>query len=375
MTAMPPDMATDMADRPQVQRRREAMRRPAKVPTRAGLTLAVIAALGVAIPATAASGRPGTERAQAATAASAAGLPGRPAQRALAADPVFNLCAKTGTKAMPDGTSVPIWGFALDTGAGCASATADLPGPVLEVPLGDDVTVNLHNDLSSPVSIVFPGQDVAPDVTGAAGGGGTTSYTFTATSPGTFLYEAGTNVTRQVPMGLYGALIVRPACPTPPCQAYTSPNSTYDVEALLLLSEVDPAFNANPAGFNLVNRKPKYWLINGAGYPGTSPISASAGQRVLLRYLNPGQQNHTMMLLGMHENFVAKDADPVRYPYELDSETFTTGSTADAIATVPAGAASGMSFALFNRNQHLTNGDGTNPNQVPGGMMTFLTVP
>ncbi len=50
-----------------------------------------------------------------------------------------------------------------------------------------------------------------PDTTGVAAGA-STIYTFTASSPGTFLYEAGLtpNGQHQVAMGLYGALIVRP---------------------------------------------------------------------------------------------------------------------------------------------------------------------
>ena len=54
---------------------------------------------------------------------------------------------------------------------------------------------------------------MVPDQTGVAAGGGTTSYTFTAGAPGTYLYEAGLipGSQYQVAMGLYGALVVRPA--------------------------------------------------------------------------------------------------------------------------------------------------------------------
>ena len=38
----------------------------------------------------------------------------------------------------------------------------------------------------------------------------TVTYTFTASQPGTYLYESGTNPHKQVHMGLYGALVVRP---------------------------------------------------------------------------------------------------------------------------------------------------------------------
>ena len=46
--------------------------------------------------------------------------------------------------------------------------------------------------------------------TEAGADGGTVTYTFTAGSPGTYLYESGSDVAKQVEMGLYGALIVRP---------------------------------------------------------------------------------------------------------------------------------------------------------------------
>ena len=60
-----------------------------------------------------------------------------------------------------------------------------------------------------PVSLVFPGQDMAPDYEGAPPGGSVT-YSLVASTPGTFLYESGINPQKQVLMGLYGVLIVRP---------------------------------------------------------------------------------------------------------------------------------------------------------------------
>ena len=101
-----------------------------------------------------------------------------------------------------------IWGYSA-TGA---SGTATLPGPVLIVNQGDTVTVTLHNNLSEPTALLFQGQAMVPDLTGVAAGG-TKAYTFTATNPGTFLYEAGLipGKQHQVAMGLYGALVVKPS--------------------------------------------------------------------------------------------------------------------------------------------------------------------
>ena len=214
-----------------------------------GFVLLIVAAAIASVPALAKSGatssRPKAHR------AAEAGARMHVRKLSLLASPSVDLCAKTGTITLPGlGTPVPIWGFALGT---CASAGApELPGPVLEATAGDSVTVNLYVDSSFPdnVSLLFNGQDLALDWTGAAPGG-MVSYTFTASNPGTYLYEAGTNsgsgsALRQVPMGLYGALIVRPL--GAPSQAYDDPATAFDTEAALVLSEIDPALNNDPTG-------------------------------------------------------------------------------------------------------------------------------
>jgi FtsP/CotA-like multicopper oxidase with cupredoxin domain len=279
----------------------------------------------------------------------------------------FDLCAATGTVTMPGGAIVPIWGFALDTGGGCGAAT--LPGPVLEATVGDTVNVNLSNQLAENVAIMFRGQSIKPDLVGA-GPGGSTSYTFTASAPGTFLYEAGTNPGIQIPMGLYGALVVRPVTPG---QAYGDPSTAFDAEAVLVLSEIDPALNAAPTTFDLLDYRPLYWLINGEAHPDTGTIPAAGGARLLLRYLNAGPSHLTMTLLGARQVVIAKDAFPLSYPTDLVAETIPSGQTVDAITTLPAGVA-GTRFPLYNRQLYLNSGfvpvgQLVNPTS---GMLTFI---
>ncbi|WP_457206984.1 multicopper oxidase domain-containing protein, partial [Nocardioides sp. P5_C9_2] len=135
--------------------------------------------------------------------------------------PIYDLTTKTGYISLPDGNTAFMWGY---------SAGFDdfqHPGPVLCVNEGDTVTVILHNTFAEPVSVAFPGQvgvladgvAAAPEVDGqgrvtsltdSAAAGGTITYSFKADHPGTFLYESGTNPEKQVRMGLFGALIVRP---------------------------------------------------------------------------------------------------------------------------------------------------------------------
>jgi FtsP/CotA-like multicopper oxidase with cupredoxin domain len=287
------------------------------------------------------------------------------------ADPVtIDLCAVPGNATLVGSTSVPIWGFGIPSTPGdCSTATASLPGPVLDVTQSiDAVTINVTNAVPGH-TLVFeiPGIDFNPGPNEAAPGA-TVTRSFTPTSPGTYLYRSGGDSGRQQAMGLAGMLIVRP---TAAGQAY-GPSTGYDVEAPLVLGAVDPAFNAAPDTYDMHAYNATYWLINGKAYPDTAAITASAGQRVLLRYANAGYDNTTMLLLGMHEHVVAKDADPVTNPYDGDAETVPAGATEDAIATVPAGdAPSSNGFALFNRQLHVTNGAPSDAG-TPGGMLTFI---
>ena len=177
------------------------------------------------------------------TPASALALPLNPPKIGIVClnGPTFNLVATTGTIQTPDGNQVFMWSYADSSGQ------FQYPGPVLCVTQGQTVTVTLTNNLSEASSIVFAGQE---GVTGSGSGpnglltkeaapGGTVTYTFTASNPGTYLYESGSNISKQVEMGLYGALIVRPGI---------GANFAYDGttqfdparEYILILGELDP---------------------------------------------------------------------------------------------------------------------------------------
>ena len=294
---------------------------------------------------------------------------------ASAAAVTINLCAKPGTATLTGAVTVPIWGFATTATPGaCGAATASLPGPQLVVNEGDTVSVNISNGLPAGHTLTFeiPGITFnagATDV--AAGASGIVS--FTASAPGTYPYQAGGGQGRQAAMGLAGALVVRSATAG---QAYDTATTAYDTEATVVLGAVDPDFNAAPDAFDLYSYKATYWLINGKAYPDTAGITAAAGQRLLLRYVNAGFDNSSMALLGMHERVVARDAHLLNNPFDANAETIPAGATEDAIATVPAGAApSTHGFPLYNRQLHVTNGDQTATNPVPatgGGMLTFI---
>jgi FtsP/CotA-like multicopper oxidase with cupredoxin domain len=304
---------------------------------------------------------------------------------ASAAPKAIELCAKAGTVTLPgELTSVPIWGFGIPTVASdCSTATASLPGPVLDVNQGDVVTVTLRNALPAGTGNVthtlrfeVPGITFDPGATDVAVGAAQ-AITFTASAPGTYQYQSGGDAGRQEAMGLYGALIVRPtsAPDTPiPGRAYGSATTAFNVEATLVLSAVDPAFNAAPDTFDLHAYRATSWLINGLPYTNTSPgITATSGQRVLLRYVNAGFDNTAMALLGMHERVLARDARLLTNPFSATAETIPAGATEDAIATVPTTPPpTAHGFPLYNRQLHVTSGPQTGTSPTGGGMLTFI---
>ncbi len=289
-----------------------------------------------------------------------------PASPANAAAVPIDLYAVTGTTVLPvpsGSPNVPVLGY--NTSAGLVTKPG---GPTLTVAQDDVVTITLHNQLTEPTGLLINGQSMVPDLTGVAGGG-TKAYTFTASRPGTYLYEAALlpNAEHQVAMGLYGALVVTPTAGTG--QAYADASTAFDDSAVMLLSEIDPALNkaANPAAFDMRKYAPRYFLINGQTYPDIAPIETTGGNKVLLRYVNAGVQYHSMGVLGTRQNVIALDGNPLNFPRQYVAETFGPGQTADALVTPP-GSDQDAFLSLYDANQafHNTNTTGM------GGMLTSL---
>lgn len=200
----------------------------------------------------------------------------------------FTLNTREGYIGLPDGNVVYMWGFSA------GAAGFQHPSPVLCVNEGQTVTIVVNNSLPEPISLVFPGQtDVMaggalsqPQFDGAgallsltqtAAPGGSMSYVFNASRPGTFMYQSGTDPLKQVNMGLFGVIVVRPATNNPAgdaCYAYNSELARYrcDEEFLMLLSEIDPMLHSaveQRQPYDMSQFHIRYWLINGRSYPDT----------------------------------------------------------------------------------------------------------
>ncbi|MBI5191640.1 MAG: multicopper oxidase domain-containing protein [Nitrospirae bacterium] len=291
----------------------------------------------------------------------------------------YNLKTGTVTVTMPDGKAVQMWGYGLSTGP------ITVPGPTLNVPAGENLTINLTNNLPVPVSIVVPGLSLGSppvpvmDIDGrvesfttlAAAAGGTASYTFTC-RPGTFLYESGADPALQVPMGLYGAVRVYPATAG---QAYDNAVSAFDREHLLVFSDVDPTLNdavqagtfGTPVYPSTVYYNPRYFLVNGKAFQAgdTPDYIGTDGQDVLLRLVNAGSLSYSPTLNGQYMKSIAADGFLLPFPEENIAPLLPAGSTRDVMVVN----GSNGTGTLYDRRLYLGNGTAR-----PGGMMKQLQV-
>jgi FtsP/CotA-like multicopper oxidase with cupredoxin domain len=324
--------------------------------------------------------------------------------------PTFNLTAQPAYLTQPDGQSIYSWGYGCNGapagfapkpgGANLANATCNtmqVPGPTLIVTEGVPVTVNLTNNLPSAAgntSILFSGLNVTASggvvglLTNEAAPGGTVTYKFTATSPGTRAYYSGTQGDLQVEMGLYGAVIVLPSAVPPNCNtglaaqnlaaeahwgetdfrlanaAYDNAKTCYDREYLFQFSEMDPSIHsqarlqvaattgcvAGAAGCGLSVRTepyhPAYFMVNGRSMPDDmdpnylpayphQPYNGNPhmhpGEQVLIRVIGQGRWQHPfhehgnhVRILGRDGNLILSATDPTQLAGPLLFTTTTT---------------------------------------------------
>lgn len=302
------------------------------------------------------------------------------------------------TKTMLDATEVTMWGFALvnyDIGAG--SVPGDnivmVPGPLLEVPPGDDtLVIHLQNNLEEPTSLVIPGLSTTmtpvwdDDSTGNRPGltsrvrsftsetapATTGTYTWNNVKPGTYLYQSGTHPGKQVQMGLYGAVKKDFASDTTIGQAYASSppwltqDLFYNKEGIVLLSEIDPDlhdavatgnYGPGQAMTSTIDYAPRYFLINGdADLAGTGVVQTGAidvGDSILVRLLNAGLITRVPLLLGSYMTLLAEDGNLAPYPREAYALTLTAGKTMDVMIVVTPGTGS---LVLSDRRGFVTPG-------------------
>jgi FtsP/CotA-like multicopper oxidase with cupredoxin domain len=171
------------------------------------------------------------------------------------------------------------------------------PGPRVTVTEGDRVRAIFKNNLPETTGVHFHGQRVPNNMDGVPHitqdpiqPGDSFTYEFTARTTGSHMYHSHHNATDQVGRGLLGAFIVEPK---DPAQRYdTLYGATQDIVWIS---------NDSLGGFT----------INGRGFPATSPIVATLGETIAIRFMNEGVMTHPWHLHGMPMRVVARDGYPL----------------------------------------------------------------
>lgn len=254
------------------------------------------------------------------------------------------------------------------------------------------------------------------------------TYFYRPRDPGTYMYHCHFEDVEHVQMGMVGIIFVKAAQNQGNSTygvaagkyAYNDKianhndfrSSFYDREFAIFLNELNAETHYDDAHIQLFDwseYKPDFWLMNGRCYPDTllpnldpmttytalntpagistedaerlkyqpisSLITANSGDKVLLRFVNLGYQQHVMTLAGLPMRVVGRDAvymqgrDSTSTVYATNDIYIGPGESYDAIFTAPT-VASPTTYLLYNRKFAALNNGG----MQLGGQLTEIRI-
>jgi manganese oxidase len=194
-----------------------------------------------------------------------------------------------------------------------------VPGPQIQVEVGDRVRVVLHNDLTMATDLHLHGinlpnsmDGVAPITQPQVGPGESFTYEFVADEPAVAMYHAHHHGQLQVPNGMLGTILVGDTA-LPAGRTIGG----HPIPADLAVAQELPLVlnDSGVIGYSL----------NGKSFPATAPITAARGDWILVHYFNEGNQIHPMHLHQFDQVVVAKDGFPLDAPYLADTVNVAPG--------------------------------------------------
>lgn len=215
---------------------------------------------------------------------------------------IFDLTCKVVQWEVTPGKMVEAWSY-----------NGQVPGPEIRVTEGDKIRIVVKNELPESTAIHSHGVMVPNNMDGVPfitqpviKPGETFTYEYVARNPGSHMYHSHHNSTKQVGMGLLGALLIEPKD--------KSKDPAYDLDYTMILNDMLGGFT-----------------LNGKGFPATQPLTAKLGQKVRIRYMNEGQMIHPMHLHGLPQLTFAKDGWNLPQPYMNDTVNIAPGERWDVI--------------------------------------------
>jgi len=161
---------------------------------------------------------------------------------------------------LDDGTALPIWGYGW-----VADGFITLPAPLLTYDEGAVVSLAFENPSPESHTIHLHGLDVdqandgVPATSFFVTSGQSTSYDFTATHSGTYLYHCHVTTTLHLTMGMYGMVLV-----TRPDGTLFEGGPAVAANVPWLFSDLEVATNFDPVGsFPFHDMRPDVFMVNG----------------------------------------------------------------------------------------------------------------
>jgi cytochrome c553 len=253
------------------------------------------------------------------------------------------------------GFTAKVWAF-----------NGQVPGPLLRVREGDEVKVKFVNLTTMDHTIHWHGMhqqgtwqsDGVPNVTQLpVPPGGSFTYHFIATRPGTLWYHCHVNVAEHIAIrGMWGPFVVDPLEPTDLEKKVTK-------DAILMFS----GWNSKLADRYGVGGHPAevrdYYSINAKSFPLTQPLRVKKGDIVRLRLFGAGAE--AGFHLHGHDVLVThKDGLPLPAPYRADVVHVEQGERYDLIVEMDN---PGLWITHDHVDDHVTNAG----KDMGGSMMIF----
>ena len=232
-----------------------------------------------------------------------------------------------GVKVFDLNLSVIEWNILPDEQVMAYAFNEQVPGPGIRVNEGDQVRINVQNDLPEETSVHWHGLILPNEMDGAAeitqepiGPGESYTYEFTAEQQGTYFYHSHKEPDRQQASGMYGALIVDPA------DESTDDAYDYDLEYTIQLQEWLEREGYTYPAMLMEGAMPNFFTINGKAYPETETINMRVGEKVRIRFV--GSNNnfvHPMHVHGGPFKVVQTDGNPVPQEAQIEKDTVNVG--------------------------------------------------
>ena len=210
-----------------------------------------------------------------------------------------------------------------------------VPGPLIHVKEGDDVTVHVTNNTTLNHSIHWHGinqinswhMDGVPGISQQSDikPGETYTYKFNADRPGSLWYHCHVNVWEHVATrGMWGPIIVDPKNPSELDKSVTK-------DAILMLSTWEGKYANEYGKGGMPDDISNYFSVNGRSFPMTQPIRVKKGDVLRMRFYGAGDETHQMHMHGHDMLVVAKDGYPLASPYYVDTVPVGPGERFDVI--------------------------------------------